>query len=43
MEVYRVELSDGVTVEVESNTAKVHEDDVVSVSPLKGPFPLVPG
>jgi len=43
MEVYRVELSDGVTVEVESNTASVHEDDAVSVSPLKGPFPLVPG
>jgi len=43
MEVYRVELSDGVTVEVESNTAQVHEDDAVSVSPLKGPFPLVPG
>ncbi len=43
MEVYRVELSDGVTVEVESNTANVHEDDAVSVSPLKGPFPIVPG
>lgn len=42
MEVYRVALADGVTVEVESNTANVHEDEAVSVSPLKGPFPLVP-
>ena len=41
--VYRVELADGVTVEVESNSGEAHEDDVVSVSPLKGPFPLVPG
>ena len=41
--VYRVELADGVTVEIESNTADAHDDDVVSVSPLKGPFPLVPG
>jgi iron(III) transport system ATP-binding protein len=43
MVVYRVELADGVTVEIESNTADAHEDAVVSVSPLKGPFPLVPG
>jgi ABC-type Fe3+/spermidine/putrescine transport system ATPase subunit len=41
--VYRVELADGVTVEVESNSGEAHEDDAVSVSPLKGPFPLVPG
>ena len=41
--VYRVELADGVTVEIESNAADAHEDDTVSVSPLKGPFPLVPG
>ncbi|HKN58384.1 MAG TPA: ABC transporter ATP-binding protein, partial [Gemmatimonadaceae bacterium] len=41
--VYRVELADGITVDVESNAAEAHEDDNVSVSPLKGPFPLVPG
>ena len=41
--VYRVELADGITVDVESNSAEAHEDDNVSVSPLKGPFPLVPG
>ena len=41
--VYRVELADGVTVEVESNNGEAHEDDIVSVSPLMGPFPLVPG
>ena len=41
--VYRVELADGVTVDVESNAAEAHEEDNVSVSPLKGPFPLVPG
>ena len=40
--VYRVELSDGVVVDVESNSADAHEDDNVSVSPLKGPHPLVP-
>ncbi len=42
VEVYRVELADGVTVDVESNAADAHEDDNVSVSPLKGPFPLMP-
>ena len=41
--VYRVELSDGVVVDVESQSGAIHEDDIVSVSPLKGPFPLVPG
>jgi len=41
--VYRVELSDGVVVDVESQSGAIHEDDNVSVSPLKGPFPLVPG
>ena len=41
--VYRVELADGVTVDVESPSGDAHEDDNVSVSPLKGPFPLVPG
>jgi ABC-type Fe3+/spermidine/putrescine transport system ATPase subunit len=41
--VYRVELADGVTVDVESDAAEAREDDNVSVSPLKGPFPLVPG
>ena len=41
--VYRVELADGVTVEVESQAADTHENDTVSVSPLKGPFPVVAG
>jgi ABC-type Fe3+/spermidine/putrescine transport system ATPase subunit len=41
--VYRVELADGVVVDVESQSGAIHEDDAVSVSPLKGPFPLVPG
>jgi len=41
--VYRVELADGVIVDVESIAADAHEDDNISVSPLKGPFPLVPG
>jgi ABC-type Fe3+/spermidine/putrescine transport system ATPase subunit len=41
--VYRVQLADGVTVDVESSSGDAHEDDNVSVSPLKGPFPLVPG
>jgi hypothetical protein len=36
-------LADGVTVDVESSSSDAHEDDNVSVSPLKGPFPLVPG
>jgi len=41
--VYRVQLADGVVVDVESSSGDAHEDDNVSVSPLKGPFPLVPG
>jgi ABC-type Fe3+/spermidine/putrescine transport system ATPase subunit len=41
--VYRVQLGDGVSVDVESPSGDAHEDDNVSVSPLKGPFPLVPG
>ena len=43
VEVYRVELADGVIVEVESQKADAHEGETVSVSPLKGPFPLVVG
>jgi ABC-type Fe3+/spermidine/putrescine transport system ATPase subunit len=43
VEVYRVELADGITVDVESQTADVHEGDNVSVSPLKRTFPLVAG
>ncbi|MFL5571172.1 MAG: ABC transporter ATP-binding protein [Gemmatimonadaceae bacterium] len=39
--VYRVQLADGVLVEVESATGDAREDDSVSVSPLKGPFPIV--
>ncbi|MEP6551062.1 MAG: ABC transporter ATP-binding protein [Gemmatimonadales bacterium] len=41
--VYRIQLADGVTVEVETASGEAREDDNVSVSPLKGPFPLVPG
>jgi iron(III) transport system ATP-binding protein len=38
---YRVQLADDVTVEVESQSGDAREDENVSVSPLKGPFPLV--
>lgn len=41
--VYRVELADGIIVDVESQTADTRENDNVSVSPLKGPFPIVEG
>jgi len=40
--VYRVELADGIDVEIESLSGDAREDENVSVSPLKGPFPLVP-
>jgi ABC-type Fe3+/spermidine/putrescine transport system ATPase subunit len=40
--VYRVQLADGVSVDVESQSGEAREDDNVSISPLKGPFPLVP-
>jgi hypothetical protein len=40
--VYRVQLADGVIVDVESQSGEAREDDNVSISPLKGPFPLVP-
>jgi ABC-type Fe3+/spermidine/putrescine transport system ATPase subunit len=40
--VYRIQLADGISVDVESPSGAAHEDDNVSVSPLKGPFPLVP-
>lgn len=43
VEVYRVELADGITVDVESRKADANEGDAVSVSPLKRPFPLVTG
>jgi len=43
VEVYRVELGEGITVDVESQTADVHEGDNVSVAPLKRAFPLVAG
>jgi hypothetical protein len=33
---------DGVVVDVESQSGDAREDDNVSISPLKGPFPLVP-
>jgi iron(III) transport system ATP-binding protein len=41
--VYRVELADGIAVDVESASGNVHEDENVAVSPTKGPFPIVPG
>jgi ABC-type Fe3+/spermidine/putrescine transport system ATPase subunit len=40
--VYRVQLADGVSVDVESQSGDAREEDNVSISPLKGPFPLVP-
>ena len=40
--VYRVQLADGISVDVESQSGEAREDDNVSISPLKGPFPLVP-
>jgi ABC-type Fe3+/spermidine/putrescine transport system ATPase subunit len=40
--VYRVQLADNISVDVESPAGQAHEDDNVSVSPMKGPFPLVP-
>ena len=43
VEVYRIELADGITVDVESQIADAHEGDNVSVSPLKRAFPLVAG
>jgi TOBE domain len=39
---YRVELGDAVTVEVESATGSAREGDLVGVAPTRGPFPLVP-
>ena len=41
--VYRVELADGISVDVESASGNAHEDENVGVSPAKGPFPIVPG
>ena len=41
--VYRVQLADGVTVDVESASGEAREDEDVAVAPLKGPFPIVPG
>ncbi|HET6761227.1 MAG TPA: ABC transporter ATP-binding protein, partial [Gemmatimonadaceae bacterium] len=41
--VYRVRLADDVTVDVESTSGEAREDETVSVSPLNGAFPIVPG
>ncbi len=41
--VYRVRLADGITVDVESTSGRTREDETVSVTPLSGPFPIVPG
>jgi ABC-type Fe3+/spermidine/putrescine transport system ATPase subunit len=41
--VYRVRLSDDVTVDVESTSGEIHEDETVTVTPHAGLFPIVPG
>ncbi|MDP9204407.1 MAG: ABC transporter ATP-binding protein [Gemmatimonadota bacterium] len=41
--VYRVRLADDVTVDVESTSGETREDETVAVTPLAGPFPIVPG
>ena len=41
--VYRVQLADAVTVDVESTSGVTREDETVGVAPLSGPFPIVPG
>ena len=41
--VYRVRLADDVTVDVESTSGETREDETVAVTPLDGPFPIVPG
>jgi ABC-type Fe3+/spermidine/putrescine transport system ATPase subunit len=41
--VYRVQLADAVTVDVESTSGETREDEAVGVAPLGGPFPIVPG
>ncbi|MDP9200663.1 MAG: ABC transporter ATP-binding protein [Gemmatimonadota bacterium] len=41
--VYRVRLADNVTVDVESASGETREDETVAVTPLTGPFPIVPG
>ncbi len=41
--VYRVQLADAVTVDVESTSGETREDETVGVAPLAGPFPIVPG
>jgi putative spermidine/putrescine transport system ATP-binding protein len=39
---YRVELGDDVTVEVESANGTAREGELVGIAPTRGPFPLVP-
>ena len=41
--VYRVRLADDVTVDVESTSGEIHEDETVTVTPHNGLFPIVPG
>lgn len=41
--VYRVRLADDVTVDVESTSGEAREDETVTVTPLNGLFPIVPG
>jgi ABC-type Fe3+/spermidine/putrescine transport system ATPase subunit len=41
--VYRVRLAEDITVDVESTSGKIREDETVIVTPHSGPFPIVPG
>ncbi|MFN2637230.1 MAG: ABC transporter ATP-binding protein [Gemmatimonadaceae bacterium] len=43
LEVYRVQLADDVTVEVESSTSDAREEELIGVTPLERPFPIVAG
>jgi ABC-type Fe3+/spermidine/putrescine transport system ATPase subunit len=41
--VYRIRLAEDITVDVESTSGKIREDETVIVTPHGGPFPIVPG
>ena len=43
VEVYRVQLSEDIAVEVESRATQRHEDESVGVAPLDTPVAIVPG
>jgi hypothetical protein len=38
-----VRLAEDITVDVESTSGKIREDETVIVTPHSGPFPIVPG